>query len=498
MLPRLIVLAALVVSPVLLPAASQLPPFGGAAEHVADLQRRRAAALDAFDSGDVVVLWSASPRLYSNDTDYEYRQESNLLYLTGFDEPESTLVLIPGAEGPREFLFVRARDPFAELWNGRIPSIEEVSTRTGIDAVFAQERDEAFEAFFDGWLGTVDGEPGSAAEAGRLAAPPPDTPVRLRVLSPRAAEPESPARQQWAEALAAERPQTTVADARPVLTMLRRVKSPYEQDVMRRAVEIAAEAHIEGMKAARPGGWEYEVEAAIEYWFLKNGAMSWGYPSIVGSGPNATILHYQRSTRQMQDGDLLLVDAGATFQHMTGDITRTYPVNGRFTEPQREIYELVLAALEAGTAAARPGRTVADINRAVRATLGRGLLELGLVVDPDAVSGTSSQIDLWFPHGPVHGIGIDVHESVGSLVPGVTFVVEPGLYIRPDRLELLAREPDGAAIAERIRPAVERYGGIGIRIEDSLLMTDSGVEVMSGKAPKAIEAIEAVVGTGEQ
>jgi Xaa-Pro aminopeptidase len=249
------------------------------------------------------------------------------------------------------------------------------------------------------------------------------------------------------------------------------------------------------MKAARPGRWEYEVEAAIEYWFLKSGAMSWGYPSIVGSGPNATILHYQKSTRQMEDGDVLLVDAGATFQHMTADLTRTYPVSGRFSEPQKEIYELVLAALEAGTAAARPGRTVTDINRAVRATLGRGLLKLGLVVDPDAEAGTSTQIDLWFPHGPVHGIGIDVHEPVGSLVPGTTFVIEPGLYIRPDRLDLLAREPDGVAIAERIRPAVERYSGIGIRIEDSLLMTERGVEVMSAKAPKTVEAIEAIVGT---
>src|SRR5690606_37413778 len=154
------------------------------------------------------------------------------------------------------------------------------------------------------------------------------------------------------------------------------------------------------------------------------------------------------------------------------------------------------AALEAGIAAARPGGPVSAINRAVREEIGRGLLRVGLAVDPAAARGSSAQIDLWFPHGPVHGIGMDVHESLGALVPGVTFVVEPGIYIRPDRLDLLARDPDSAALAERLRPAVERYAGIGIRIEDSLLMREDGPEVMSTKAPRTIDAIEATVGTG--
>src|SRR5690606_33799069 len=256
------------------------------------------------------------------------------------DEPDTVLVMVPGANGPREFLFVRARDPYAELWTGRIPSVEEASSRTGIATVFAQEGREAFDAFFEGWLGAGDGGPMTpAAAAGRAAAAAPGSDARLMVLGGRAAEPETAGRQAWAQAIAATRPRTTVADARPVLSALRRVKTGYEQDVMRRAVEIAAEAHLEGMKATRPGRWEYEVEAAIEYWFLKHGAMSPGYPSIVGSGPNATILHYVESTRQMQDGDLLLVDAGASFQDLTGDITRTYPVNGTFSASQRELYD---------------------------------------------------------------------------------------------------------------------------------------------------------------
>lgn len=492
-----IVLTLFLALPGVAPLAAQLPPYGGAHEFVEDLAQRREATARALGADTVLILWSAPRRVYSADTDYEYRQESNLLYLTGFDEPDTALVLVPGPEGHREFLFVRAKDPFEELWNGPIPSIEEVSARTGIEQVFPQDGTEAFDAFFRGWLGEADETDASqAARAGRSVAPRPGTPVRLMVLGGPPVDLDDVRRREWVTALAGRRPQTTIADARPILQRLRRVKTPYEQRVMRRSVEIAAEAHIEGMKVTRPGRWEYEVEAAIEAHFLRSGAMSWGYPSIVGSGPNATVLHYVKSTRQMQDGELLLVDAGASFQGLTGDVTRTWPVNGRFSPEQRDIYEIVLAALEAGIAAAVPGGTVTAITDAVREQLWRGLLRIGLVVDTDSARNRRAQLDLWFPHGPVHGIGIDVHESVGELTPGVTFVVEPGIYVRPERLALLGDDPELAALADRIRPAVARYAGIGVRIEDSLLMTPAGPEIMSAKAPKTVEAIEAIVGTG--
>lgn len=486
-------------APGLVPVGGQAMPFGGAREYVDDLRARRAAAADALGPGTALVLWSAPRRVYSTDTDYEYRQESNFLYLTGLDEEDSTLVIVPGASGPREFLFVRARDPFFELWNGTIPSADEVAARSGVRQVFAQRRTEAFDAFFRGFRSGSAGAADSPAEAAGRAASPGAGALRLLLLhdpSRPSVEPDVLRHVAWAREFAAGRPDTNLASAATVLDRLRRVKTPYEQRVMRRAVEIAAEAHVEGMKVTRPGRWEYEVEAAIEHWFLKSGAMSWAYPSIVGSGPNATVLHYTKSTRQMQAGDLLLVDAGANFQGLTGDITRTWPVSGRFSNDQRELYDIVLEALEAGIAAARPGGSVDEITRAVRTVMGRGLLRAGLVVDADAATGRSAQIDLWFPHSPVHGIGMDVHESLGPLDSGVAFTIEPGIYVRPDTLERLAQNSEQASLATALRPAVQRFRHSGVRIEETILMTAEGPQILSSKVPKQAAEIERLVGSG--
>jgi Xaa-Pro aminopeptidase len=503
------------------PMSGQVVPYGGAAEYVQDLAARRARLARTLGDDTVLVLWSAPPRVYSTDTNYEYRQESNLLYLTGLDDEDVTLVLVGGASAENEFLFVRARDPFRELWTGPIASVTEVRARTGIQRVFAQRRTEAFDAFMRGMFretspGDTPGPPGTPAAPGATVSPAIDdaaaagraagdarTSWRLALIEHASAtdrtsgslEPAPAAQVAWARGIAARHENIRLLDATAPLDRQRQVKTPYEQRVMRRSVEISAEAHIEGMRATRPGRWEYEVEAAIEHWFLRNGAMSWGYPSIVGSGPNATILHYLKSTRQMQSGDLLLVDAAANFQGLTGDITRTYPVNGRFSRDQRALYDIVLRAQEAGIAAARPGGSVGEINGAVRAEIGRGLLSVGLVTDQAAATGESAQIDLWFPHGPVHGIGVDVHEPLGDLVPGTTFVVEPGIYVRPDTLDRLAADPARAELAAVLRPAVMRFLNMGIRIEDSLLMTASGVEVMSVKVPKRASEVERLIGT---
>lgn len=515
---RLLAVLLIVVSTLTLqPLSGQVVPYGGAAEYVQDLAARRASVMKTLGDDAVLVLWSAPPRVYSTDTNYEYRQESNLLYLTGLEDEDVTLVLVPGEAGGTEFLFVRARDPFRELWTGSIPSVEDVRARTGVARVFAQRRSEAFDAFMRGMFGPAASDAGGAgaatvatdaavtagaAEAGGVAAAHDRTSWRLALLE-NAVEPETTpvsvepavARQlAWARGIASRRADVRLVGATGMLDRQRQIKTSYEQRVMRRSVEISAEAHIEGMRATRPGRWEYEVEAAIEHWFMRSGALSWGYPSIVGSGPNATILHYLKSNRQMQSGDLLLVDAAGNFQGLTGDITRTYPVSGRFSGDQRALYDIVLRAQEAGIAAARPGGSVLEINRAVRVEIGKGLLGVGLVTDPAAATGNSPQIDLWFPHGPVHGIGMDVHEPLGDLVPGVTFVVEPGIYVRPDTLERLAADPARADLARTLRPAVTRFLNMGIRIEDSLLMTASGVDVMSAKVPKRASDVERLVG----
>jgi Xaa-Pro aminopeptidase len=468
--------------------------------------------MSALGPDSVLVLWSAPPRVYSTDTNYEYRQESNLLYLTGIDQPETVLVLVPGgfasppepesgvtsSEGAaREFLFTSAVDPRRELWEGRVLRPAEVTARSGITDVRTQRRTEAFDAFMESLIGPAAASSpfGQALAAGR---------ARLTILEavPEAGPDPEPAdlhvgRQiAWVRAMQRKAPGLRAASAEPLLDRQRSIKTPYEQALLRRGVQISSEAHVAGMRATRPGRWEYEVEAAIEHEWHRQGALSWGYPSIVASGPNATTLHYISSTRQMQDGELLLVDAAGNYQGLTGDITRTYPVSGRFTPDQRAIYELVLRAADAGVAAARPGAPVSAISRAVRGVLGPGLLELGLVTDPAAAKGEGPQISWWAPHSPTHGIGVDVHDPLLTLDPGAAFVVEPGLYFRPDVLERIAAAPETREVADIIRPAVMRYLNMGVRIEDSFIMTASGAENLSVRVPRTVSELEATVGTG--
>jgi Xaa-Pro aminopeptidase len=282
-----------------------------------------------------------------------------------------------------------------------------------------------------------------------------------------------------------------VVDATPILADLRQIKTAYEQDVLRKSVLISSEAHKAGMRAAAPGKYEYEVEAAIEEVYLRNGAMSWGYPSIVGSGPNATILHYGKSSRRMASGDLLLVDAAANYQGLTGDITRTYPVTGTYSPVQREIYEIVYAAQQAGEKAAKAGARVSDIQNACDDVLRAGLVRLGLVTEP---SGT--QFKIWSTHGVTHWIGMDVHD-IGSrtrpLEPGMAFVIEPGIYIREAALDDLPKTPANAAFIEKVRPAVQRYKNLGVRIEDSYLLTGTELERLSATVPRTIDEVEGLM-----
>jgi Xaa-Pro aminopeptidase len=486
--------------------ARQIPPLGGLEEYVADLSARRSRVMAALGSDAILILWAAPPRVYSHDVDYEYRQESNFLYLTGLNEEGAILVLVPAGSSHRTYLFARQGTPSQELWTGHVPTVDELRAATGIRHVYLQKSTEALDAFVGALLsGRAPGVPGAEAAAdfagffaalessrarlgvldraigggGRRGAPPQPGPAGVRALELQRAHPG-----------------LQLFNATETLTRLRQIKTPYEQRVLRRSVQISADAHVEGMKVARPGRWEYEVEAAIEHWFLKHGALSWGYPSIVGSGPNATTLHYLKSTRQMQDGDLLLVDAAGNFQGLTGDITRTYPVNGRFSPAQRSIYELVLRAQEAGIAAARPGVRPSAVNAAIRGVFAGGLEQLGLVVPGVGGLSTAAQVDFWFPHGAVHGIGIDVHDPLGALDPGAAFVVEPGLYFRPDRLQGIPTTPENRPLIERLTPALVRYQNIGVRIEDSFLMTPDGPESLSDAAPRQIREIERIVGSG--
>src|SRR5918993_116677 len=476
----------------LLVAAFAVPVAAGPLQD--DLKARRARAMEAMGPDALAIFPSAPVRTYSHDVEYEYRQDSNLLYLSGIDQEDTVLVLMPGNLTRREILFIREADPRREHWQGLSLTAAEAAAQSGIETVLTASHSEPFIAAMLSRRRAPGGPPATDEYAPYFEAL---ADGRARVLLPLEPQPNlsSPAGPvtQLAARLRERFFGFTIRDAAPIVHRLRLVKTPFEQEVLRRSVAISSEAHRAGMKAARPGRFEYEVEAAIEEVYLRKGAMSWGYPSIVGSGPNATILHYSRSSRQMEPGDLLLVDAAANYQGYTGDITRTYPISGRFSREQRDIYDIVLAAQEAGMAAARAGNTPADIQAACDDVLRRGLLKLGLVTD-----GSGQQFKIWATHGVVHWIGMDVHDvgPRGPLAPGMAFVIEPGVYIRESALENLPRTPENAAFIEKVRPMVRKYRDIGTRVEDSFLLTERGLERLSEGVPRTVEEIETFLRAG--
>jgi Xaa-Pro aminopeptidase len=281
-----------------------------------------------------------------------------------------------------------------------------------------------------------------------------------------------------------------MTDAAGILADVRLVKTPYEQAVLARSFEISTDAQLAGVRAAHAGAYEYEVKAAIDAVCRGRGGAP-SYPSVVGSGPNATILHYTTGTRRMQTGDPLLVDAACSLEYLSGDVTRTYPVGGAFSSAQKDLYEIVLQAQQEGIQTARPGASLLDIHRKTVDVIKAGLLKLGLITDA-----SGEQYRVWYTHGASHYIGIDVHDvGDGSrpLAPGMAFTIEPGIYIRQAALETLPGTPENRAFIERVQPAVRKYADIGVRIEDSFLLDASGLRNLSGALPKTIDAIEALV-----
>ena len=450
-----------------------------------DLAARRARVMEKLGPDALAIFWSAPTRVYSLDVDYEYRQDSNLLYLTGIDQQETILVLMPGNATRKEILFIREANARREHWEGHTLTAGEATAQSGIRTVL---RTPEFESFISAMF-SKRGMDGEAKEHASFFDALSGDRARLAVLLEWQTDLSGPTgpNRTFAARLRERFFGFSVSDATSILTELRQIKTAYEQDVLRKSVAISSDAHRAGMKAAAPGKHEYEVEAAIEEVYLRNGAMSWGYPSIVGSGPNATILHYSKSSRKMEPGDLLLVDAAGSYQGYTGDITRTYAVNGVFTREQRDIYEIVLAAQEAGMREARAGNKPEQVQEACDRVLRAGLLKLGLITE-----GTGSQFKIWSTHGVLHHIGMDVHDvnTRGALQPGMAFVIEPGIYIREAALENLPKTPENAAFIEKVRPMVRKYRNLGVRIEDSFLLTASGLDRLSDRVPRTIDEIE--------
>ncbi|HWP65201.1 MAG TPA: aminopeptidase P N-terminal domain-containing protein [Candidatus Limnocylindria bacterium] len=412
--------------------------------------------------GDGVLLLAAAPeRVRSNDVHYPYRQDSDFGYVTGFPEADAVCLLAGGAE-PAYVLFVEPNDEQRTIWVGARAGTEGAVERYGADAAYPLAD---LEKELARWLGKTERVYLALAREDALAA---------RLLAA--------VRRAQAERPRSGRGPVAIHDAGSVLHELRLVKEPDELALMRQAIDIACEAHREAMRAARPGMREYEVQALVDYTFRRRGAAGPAYPSIVAGGANATILHYIDNTAPLAAGDLLLIDAGAEFAGYCADVTRTFPVGARFEGARRACYEAVLAAQQAAIAAARPGATLDELHAIAVRTLTERLVDLRLLEGPvdDAVA--QETYKRFYMHRTSHWLGRDVHDvgryrvddAPRRLAPGMVFTVEPGLYV-----------PGTAEVPAEFR-------GIGIRIEDDVLITDDGCEVLSAAAPKTTADVEAL------
>ncbi|HEU5208592.1 MAG TPA: aminopeptidase P N-terminal domain-containing protein [Longimicrobiales bacterium] len=407
------------------------------------LQQRRARLLDRIGEG-IAIVHAAEPRSIEGEypQDSDYRESNDFFYLTGLETPGASLVLLAHSTGEDSvMLYVPARDPAAEVWTGpRLGPGPEAQRITGVQDVRPAGR---FEADVAGWLRSgrealyVDVPMARRAACGGDPTGGPQCAPILETLDVPGG--------------------TRVASVSEHIAALRLVKDADELRRLREAIRITGAAHRAAAAALEPGVWEYEVEAVIEYTFRSMGAERVGFPSIVGSGPFSTILHYDRSRRRTADGDLIVIDIGAEYGYYSADITRTYPVSGRFTDRQRAVYDLVLSTQQAAIDAVRPGTTIGALTRIAREHMRANSGDLCRPVTCDA----------YFIHGLSHWLGMDVHD-VGSydvpLAPGMVLTIEPGIYIPDEEL--------------------------GVRIEDDVLVTADGHELLSGSLPRDAAAIE--------
>jgi Xaa-Pro aminopeptidase len=432
----------------------------------ADFHRGRREAVSRTLPRDAVALFFSAPiRTRSNDVDHQYRQSSDMLYLAGSEEPGTVLLLAPAGvtvagRTVRELLFVPPRDPSQEVWDGRRYGVQRAMEQLGVELAVENTRfDEIVEPLLrDPSRPVFHLPPPAGVESGTVLAA--QTATLLAHVQ--------------AGASSGQRRASDQTLLRRVLDGLRVQKTDDEMVLLRRAIAITVDAHREVMRQVEPGWAEYEIEALLEYVFKRSGSEAPGFQSIVGSGENSVILHYETNRRTTEPGDVVVIDIGAEYHGYSADVTRTIPVSGRFTAEQRDVYELVLAAQEAGIAAARDGNMFSAPHQAASQVLARGLAELGLIRGPNDAAGLSR----FFMHGTSHYLGLDVHDvgSGGPLTPGTVITVEPGIYI---------------AAADDIDP---RWWNIGVRIEDDVLITEDGPVVLSSAAPRSVDEIEALMG----
>ena len=428
--------------------------------------RRRGRLMEIMDPNGIAVIPTAPVRSRNRDIEYPFRPDSDFYYLTGFEEPEAVAVLIPGREQGEYILFCRERDLEHEQWHGFRHGLEGACKLYGADDAFP--------------IGDLDDIlPGMMENRSRVYYAMGQYPdFDHRVIS-------------WvnrvkARARSGVSPPVEFVALDHILHDMRLIKSRGEIKVMQRAMDITANAHKRAMQVCRPGLMEYQIEAELLHEFTRGGSRALAYPPIVAAGANACVLHYLTNRDALKDGDLLLIDAGAEYEYYAADITRTFPVGGKFSPAQRELYELVLQAQLAAIEKVQPGRPANEPHEAAVEVLTQGLIDLGLLKGKVRQVIKKEQHKKFYMHGTAHWLGLDVHDvgdyKIGEqwrvLEPGMVMTIEPGLYIPNDR------------------GVPRKWRNIGIRIEDDVLVTRDGPQVLTGGVPKGVDEIEALVGSG--
>ncbi|MBY0371638.1 aminopeptidase P N-terminal domain-containing protein [bacterium] len=430
-----------------------------------DFAQRRKTFLNEIGKG-VAVFCSLPEFIRNNDVHYAYRQNSNLFYLTGFKESDAIGLFAPESDNAFQ-MFVHPKDKTKEMWEGFRLGPERAKAVLGANATGPSIPDTAFDEAFIAAMLTAD------KLYYRLGVEP-NMDRRILGLLARAMR----------KLGRTGRPLWPILDPDEVLGEMRVIKSKAEIERLARAGEISAQAHQNAMRITKPGMYEFQIEAALFHAFRGNGAERLGYESIVASGPNACVLHYRENDRRMADGDLLLIDAGGEYEFYTADITRTFPVSGRYTDAQKDVYQAVLDAQKSCIKLARPGKTMREIHEHAIEVLTEKLRELKVLKGPTASLIKKKEFHPYYPHGTGHWLGMDVHD-IGryyqdtydrprKFQPGMCLTIEPGLYFGLDS------------------KAPARFKGIGVRIEDDIVITPTGCKVLTSSVPKEIEEVEAL------
>ncbi len=437
---------------------------------------RRQKLMDQLGNS-IAIFKGANLILRNGDVYHDYRQSSDFYYLTGYEEPDAAFILMP--EDEKKFiLFVHKKSFGEELFGGKQKSIKEIMNIYNADTAFTMnEFDKVFEEYLEG----------KEKFYYALTEDKFDEKIKTTLTNLIELNPEQ------------------IIDPTPIIHEMRIFKDSFEIKRLKKTIDITCDAHIEAMKAAEPGMNEYELNAIINYIYQKNGSPRWGFPSIIASGINSTVLHYQKNDSPMNDGDLVMVDIGAEYGYYSADVTRTFPVNGTFSKEQKEIYEIALKATDESIKMVKPGIGFKEVHNRSVDVIKDGLYDLGLIADKES----PWQYRLWYMYYSMHWIGLDVHD-VGDaklkepngriLKPSMVIAIEPGIYINKKLFNdfpnlakkfmpyLTKEQIDDFMI--KVKPAVEKYANICCRVEDDVLITEEGVINLSSKAPRKIIDIE--------